>query len=87
MLKRLVLAIFLGVIGVMIAVPILVVFDVISLNEGADPLAPLVLLWAVLTLVLGVVVMAWVVVSPWASGKQPNEQEADETAGPQEWEW
>ena len=91
MCKRLVIAVALGIIAVMIGVPILVVFDVIALNEGGDPLAVLVLLWAVLTLVLGVVTMVWVAVSPWVRKKQTDEQEAEqkahEEAGPRQWEW
>ena len=91
MYKRLVIAVVLGIIAVMIGVPILVVFDVIALNEGGDPLAVLVLLWAVLTLVLGVVTMVWVAVSPWVRKKQTDEQEAEqkahEEAGPRQWEW
>ncbi len=74
MLKRLALAVFLGIIAVMIVVPLLVITDAIVLKEGENPLGALVMLFTLLFMITWIGLAVWAIISPLHSKRPPRQR-------------
>lgn len=74
MLKRLALAVFLGIIAVMIVVPLLVITDAIVLKEGENPLGALVMLFTLLFMITWIGIVVWAIIRPWLSKRPPRQR-------------
>ena len=65
MVRRIVLSFVLAVGIVMVAVPFLVVFDVVEVEEGTDPLLVIVIPVVVAFMALWMGLIVWAIVRPW----------------------